>query len=66
MSSKLFKNFSIYNMKNAGLRGYVYDFSVDSDFIPVDDILDIYKYFKKFNGLCVGQNGVKHKQRVEW
>ena len=34
-------------MKNTGLSGYVYDFSVDYDFVPVNDILDICKYLLK-------------------
>ena len=38
-------------MKETGLNGYVYDFSVDSDAIPVCDILDIHKYLIKKNEL---------------
>ena len=34
-------------MKKNGLNGYVYDFSVDYDDIPVEDILDILKYLMK-------------------
>ena len=41
------KDFCVDNMKNTGLNGYVYDFSVDYDHIPVDDILDIHKYLMK-------------------
>ena len=37
------KDFSVDNMKNTGLNGYVYDFSVDYDAIAVDDILNIHK-----------------------
>ena len=37
-------------MKNTGLNGYVYDFSVDYDVVAVDDILDIHKYLMKKNG----------------
>ena len=36
------KDFSVDNMKNTGLNGHVYDFSVDYDTIAVDDILDIF------------------------
>ena len=36
-------------MKETGLNGYVYDFSVDYDAIAVDDILDIHKYLMKKN-----------------
>ena len=28
-------------MKRTGLKGYIYDFSVDYDAIAVDDVLDI-------------------------
>ena len=34
-------------MKNFGLYGNVYNFSVDYDSIGVDDILDIYKHLMK-------------------
>ena len=34
-------------MKNTGLNGHVYDFSVNYDAIAVDDILDIHKYLMK-------------------
>ena len=34
-------------MKNIGLNGYVYDFSVDYDAIAIADILDIHKYLMK-------------------
>ena len=43
----LSKDFSVDHMKNTGLNRYVYDFSVDYDHIPVDDILDIHKYLMK-------------------
>ena len=36
-------------MKNAGLKGYVYDFSVNYDVIAVANILDIHKYLMKKN-----------------
>ena len=36
-------------MKNTGLNGYVYDFSVDHDVVAVDDILNIHKYLMKKN-----------------
>ena len=45
------KDFSVDNMKKAGLNGYVYDFSVDYDVISVDNILDIHKYLMKKNGM---------------
>ena len=35
------KDFSVDNMKETGLNGYVYDFSVNYDAIAVDDILNI-------------------------
>ena len=36
-------------MKETGLNGYVYDFSVDYNAIAVDDISDIHKYLMKKN-----------------
>ena len=45
------KDWSIYNMKDIGLNGYVYDFSVDYDAIAVDDILDIHNYLMKKNDI---------------
>ena len=44
------KDFSVGNMKNTGLNGYVYDFSVDY-VIAVGDILDINKYLMEKNGI---------------
>ena len=38
-------------MRKTGLYGYVYDYSVDYNAIVVDDILDIYKYLMKENGI---------------
>ena len=38
-------------MKETGLNGYVYDFSVDYDAIADDDILDIQKYLMKKNNV---------------
>ena len=38
-------------MKKTGLNGYVYDSSVDSDAIVVDDILDIHKCLMKKNSM---------------
>ena len=43
------KEFSEDNTKKTGLNGYVYDFSVDYDAIPVADILDIHKYLTEKN-----------------
>ena len=43
------KDWSVDNMKDTGLNGYVYDFSVDYDAIVVDDIKDIHKYLMKKN-----------------
>ena len=36
-------------MKETGLKGYVYDFSVDYNAIAISDILDIHKYLMKKN-----------------
>ena len=43
------KDRAIDNTKKNGLKGYVYDFSVDYDAIAVSDILDIQKYLMKKN-----------------
>ena len=45
------KDWSVDNMKKTGLKGYVYDFSVDYDVISVSDILNIHKYLMKKNGI---------------
>ena len=42
-------DWSVDNMKNTGLKDYLYDFSVDYDAIVVSDILDIHKYLMKKN-----------------
>ena len=36
-------------MKKTGLKGCVYDFSVDYDAILISDILDIHKYLMEKN-----------------
>ena len=41
---KISKDFSVDNMKITGLNGCIYDFSIDYDFIAVNNILDIRKY----------------------
>ena len=38
-------------MKDTGLSGYVYDFSIDYDATAVDDIKDIHKYSMKKNNI---------------
>ena len=38
-------------MKKTGLKGCVYDFSVDYDAIANSDILDIHKYLMKKNNM---------------
>ena len=45
------KDWSADNMKKTGLKGYVYDFSVDYNAIAVSDVLDIHKYLMKKNEL---------------
>ena len=45
------KDWSVDNMKDTGLNGYVYDFSVDYDTTAVDDIKDILKYLTKKNNI---------------
>ena len=41
----------VNNMKDTGLNGYVYDFSVDYDAIAVDDVLDIHNNLMKKNNI---------------
>ena len=36
-------------MKQTGLKGYIYDYSTDYDYIPVSNILDIRKYLMEKN-----------------
>ena len=43
------KDCSVDNMKKTGLKGYVYDFSVDYDAIVVSDIFVIHKYLMEKN-----------------
>ena len=43
----LSKDWSVDNIKDTGLNGHVYDFSVDYDAIAVNDIKDIHKYLMK-------------------
>ena len=38
------KGWSVDNIKKTGLKGCVYDFSIDYDAIKVSDILDIHKF----------------------
>ena len=45
------KDWSVDNMKDAGLNEYVYDFSVDYDATDVGDIKDIHKYLIKKNNI---------------
>ena len=45
------KDWSVDNIKKTGLKGYVYDFSVDYDAIVSSDILDIQKYLMEKNGI---------------
>ena len=45
------KDWSVGNMKDTELDGYVYDFSVDYDVTSVDDIKYIHEYLMKKNGI---------------
>ena len=45
------KDWSVDNMKKAGVNGYVYDFSVDYDATDGDDIVDSHKYLMKKNDI---------------
>ena len=46
------KDWSVDNMKDIGLNGYVYDFSFDYDASSVGDIKDIHKYWMKKNKIA--------------
>ena len=48
-SGNISKDLSIDHMKKTGLKGYVYEFNTDYDYIPVSDILDIHKYLMEKN-----------------
>ena len=45
------RDWSVDNMRNTGLNGFVYDFNVDYDAIAVDDMLEIRNYLMKKNGI---------------
>ena len=45
------EEFSVDNIKKIGVKGYVYNFSVDYDAIEVDGILDIHKYLMEKNNI---------------
>ena len=45
------KDWSVDNMEKTGLKGYVYDFSVDYNAVAAADILGIHKYLMKKNGI---------------
>ena len=47
MSLVFMKDFTIDKMRKAGLKGYVYDFSIAYNIIDTNDILDIHKYLMK-------------------
>ena len=47
----ILKDWSVDNLNDTGLNGYVYDFSVDYDATDVDDIKDIHKYLMKKNNI---------------
>ena len=47
----LLKNLSVDNVKETGLYGYVYNFSVNYDSIDVAAIWDIHKYLMKRHNL---------------
>ena len=50
------KYFSVDNMKNTGLNGYVYDFSVDYNITDTNNIINIHKYLMKKDDIkyCLG------------
>ena len=48
---KISKDWSVDDMKKAGLNGYVYDFGVDYNDTAVDDVSDIDDYLMKKNNI---------------
>ena len=50
-SGNISEDFSMTNMKKTGLYGSVLDFRVDYRATAVDDLLGIYKYLMKSNGI---------------
>ena len=46
------KDWSADNMKRTGFTGYVYDFSVDYNYIDTDDVKSIHNYLMKKNGIA--------------
>ena len=46
------KDWSVDNMKKIGLKGYIYDFSLDYNAVAVADVFDIHKYLMKKNGIA--------------
>ena len=47
----ILEDWPVDNMKKTELNGYIYDFSVNYDAIPADDILDIHKYLMRKNNI---------------
>ena len=45
------KGWSVDTMKKTGLKGYVYDFSLDHNAIAVSDMSDIHEYLMKNNNM---------------
>ena len=45
-------DWSVDNLKDTGLNGYVSDFSVDYDSTDVNDIKDIHNYLMKKNNIA--------------
>ena len=48
----ILKGWYVYNMKQTGFTGYIYDFSVDYNVTDVDDIKDIHKYLMEKNDIA--------------
>ena len=48
----IWNDWSVDNLKDTGLNGYVYDFSVDYDSTDVNDIKDIHNYLMKKNNIA--------------
>ena len=59
------KDWSADNIKDTGLNRYGYDFSVDYDFIAVNDILDIHRYLMKKNDIRLKCSGLLKKRFLQ-
>ena len=52
-AQETYQNIGQWIRKKTGLKGYVYGFSTDYNYIPVSNILDIHKYLMEKNKMAV-------------